>query len=59
MTDKMIHIRLPEELYRKFKVYCAMNDMSMVQQCTHILREFIKEQSEHVKIIKLEKNKGK
>lgn len=50
--DGMVHARLPEELMRKYKVFCAMNDLSMTQQTEHIIREFIKESNKTIKIIK-------
>lgn len=53
MADKFIRVRLNDELFRKYKVYCAMNDLSMTQQTEHIVREFIKCQNEKVKIINL------
>ncbi len=51
MSEKFIRIRLNEELFRKYKVYCAMNDLSMTQQTEHIVREFIKAQNDKIKII--------
>ncbi len=50
--DGMVRIRLPEELMIKYKVFCAMNDTSMTQQTEYIIREFIKENSKNIKIIK-------
>lgn len=55
MSDRTIRVRLSEELFRKYKVFCAINDMSMTQQTEHIVRVFIKEQGEQVKIIKIDK----
>ena len=49
---RIIRVRLTEELFRKYKVFCAINDLSMTQQTEHIVREFIKDQNELVKIIK-------
>jgi len=48
----MVHARLPEELMRKYKVFCAMNDMSITAQTEHIIREFIKNSATKIKIIK-------
>lgn len=53
MASKTIRVRLTDELFRKYKVFCAMNDMSMTQQTEHIVRIFIKEQNENIKIIKV------
>ncbi len=49
----IVRIRLPEELMKKYKVFCAMNNMNMTEQTEHILREYIKENSEKIKIIKI------
>lgn len=51
-----VRTRLPIELFRKFKVYCAMNNLSMTQQIEHIVRDFIKISGDKVKIIKIEKD---
>ena len=40
--ERIVRVRLSEDSFRKFKVYCAMNDMTMTQQIDHIVREFIK-----------------
>lgn len=53
---RIVRIKLPEELFLKYKVFCAMNDISMTQQTEHILREYIKEQNENIKIINIKKN---
>lgn len=54
MVYRSCRLQLPEELFMKYKVYCAMNDLSMTQQTEHIIREFIKIQNESIKIIKKE-----
>lgn len=51
MEARIIRIRLTEELFRKYKVLCAINDLSMTQQTENIVRNFIKEQGEVIKII--------
>lgn len=48
----IIRLALSHDLYRKFKVYCAMNDMSMTQQTTIVISQFIKDSEKDVKIIK-------
>lgn len=52
MAYTTVRLRLPDELLRKYKVYCAINNLSMTQQTEHIVREFIKLQGETIKIIK-------
>jgi len=56
MTERIIRVRLTEELFRKYKVFCAINDLSMTQQTERIVREFIKEQNNVVKIISITKS---
>lgn len=53
MNDDFIRIRLPHDLFRKYKVFCAINNLSMTQQTEHLVREFIKQQSEKIKIVNL------
>jgi hypothetical protein len=55
MDYKTVRLRLSDDLYRKYKVFCAINNLSMTQQTEHIVREYIKEQSEHIKIININK----
>ncbi len=55
MTERIIRVRLTEELFRKYKVFCAINDLSMTQQTERIVRKFIGEQNEDVKIINIKK----
>jgi len=49
--DRTIRVRLKEEQFRKYKVFCAINDVSMTDQTNKIVREFIEKQNEIVKII--------
>lgn len=55
MKLNLIRVRLPEELMKKYKVFCAISDMSMTQMTEHIVRDYIKSQNEIIKIIKIEK----
>jgi len=52
MADRYIRIRLKEEQFRKYKVLCAMDDVSMTDKTNQIVRQFIEEAGKHVKIIK-------
>lgn len=55
-TEKRtVRVRLREELFRKFKVYCAINDISLTDQVNKIVYKFIEEQSEEIKIINTKK----
>jgi hypothetical protein len=52
--DRTIRVRLKEEQFRKYKVFCAINDISMTDQTNKIVREFIEKQNNLVKIISLD-----
>ena len=52
MADRYIRIRLKEEQFRKYKVLCAIENVSMTQKTNEILRKHIEEQSKIVKVVK-------
>lgn len=54
MSDYIIRIRLKEENFRKYKVLCAIRNISMTDQTNEIVRNFIEEQSKNIKIVKIE-----
>jgi hypothetical protein len=56
MTSRIIRLKLTEEVFRKYKVYCAMSDVSMTDQTNRIVKKFVDEVQDQVKIINL---KGK
>lgn len=41
MVEKVIRIRIPNVLYKKFKIVCAQNDLSIPKQTAQIIRNFI------------------
>jgi hypothetical protein len=47
-----IRVRLNDDLFRKYKAFCAIDDISMTQQTQKIVSEFIRLQNEKIKIIK-------
>ncbi len=49
--DRTIRLRLKEEQFRKYKVFCAIHDISMTDQTNKIVREFIEKENEKIKII--------
>lgn len=51
MSERVIRVRIKEDLFRKYKVLCAINDISMTDQTMKIVSDFIKYQNENVKII--------
>jgi hypothetical protein len=54
MQKRSIRIVLNEANFRKYKVYCAIEDISMTDQTNILVDKFINEKSKEVKIIKME-----
>lgn len=44
--DKQLHIRLPEEVYKKLKVRCVHEDTSMQEYVAKLIAESLQEYSE-------------
>jgi hypothetical protein len=55
MQERMMRVRLKDEVFRKYKVYCAMNNLSLTEQTGLLVTKFVEEQQQEVKIIKIEK----
>jgi hypothetical protein len=53
--ERIIRIKLRDELFRKYKVYCAIENISMTEMTNIIVSEYINKQQENVKIFKVEK----
>lgn len=52
MTFRYIRIRLKEEQFRKYKVLCAIEDVSMTDKTNEIVRKFIEDSSQVVKVVR-------
>ena len=48
MTEKIIRIRMDDEVFKRFKVLCAEMDLSIPQQTKKLIEQFIKVQSENL-----------
>lgn len=46
MKERIVRIRVPEVLYKKYKVACAEKDLSLPKQTAELIRKFI-ETMEH------------
>jgi hypothetical protein len=57
MSHTIIRLRLTDQLFRKYKVMCAIENKSMTQITESIITDYVKKHSENIKIINLEKNK--
>lgn len=55
MEDRIIRVRLKDEVFRKYKVFCAINDITMTDQVNKLVRKFIEEQNESIKVVKVTK----
>lgn len=53
---RIIRIDLSEVDFRKYKVLCAIADVSMTKQTNVLIKHFIEESEKEVKIIRTDKN---
>ena len=51
MTDHFIRIRLKEDQFRRYKVLCAIENKSMTDKTNEIIRGYLDEQAQKVKVI--------
>ncbi len=55
MNEKhTIRIVLNEETFRKYKVFCAIANLSMTDQTNLIVQKFVKDAEMQIKIIKID-----
>ena len=52
---RIIRIQLTEDEFRKYKVYCAISDISMTIQTNRLIREFLKKMEKEIKVIHVDK----
>jgi hypothetical protein len=55
MEDRIIRVRLKDEVFRKYKVFCAINDITMTDQVNKLVKKFIEDQNEKIKVINVTK----
>lgn len=53
---KVVRIKVSESLFLKYKVYCAMQNISMTDQTNRLIDDFIKKGQEKIRIVKVEEN---
>lgn len=51
MEKRTIRVQLNEDHFRKFKVYCAINDISMTDQINKLVFDFIQDINKEIKIV--------
>lgn len=54
MEKRTIRIVLNEETFRKYKVFCAIANLSMTDQTNIIIKQFVDDQGKSIKIINVE-----
>lgn len=52
MIERIVRLRIPEVLYKKFKVLCAERDLSMPKQNAELIRKFVEIQEDNKRVIK-------
>ena len=53
MEKRVIRIKLSEADFKKYKVYCAISDISMTNQTNRLIKEFLVTCESEVKIVKI------
>jgi hypothetical protein len=51
MAYKFIRVRISSDLYRRFKVHCLENEVSIPKQMTEFVRKFMEVQDENKKLM--------
>lgn len=41
MKERIVRIRIPEVLFKKFKIVCAEKDLSIPKQTAELIRKFV------------------
>lgn len=51
MTEKMVRMRVPENLYKKYRIVCIDRGLSMPKQTAQLIRKFVEIDEENKKIM--------
>lgn len=51
MTYKFVRVRMPTEVWKKFKMHCIEMDVSIPKQMTELARKFVEIQDQNKKLI--------
>lgn len=49
--EKVVRIRVHPHLYKRYKVLCARNDLSVPKQTAALIRKFVEIQEENERLI--------
>lgn len=50
MEDKVIRLRMPTHLYKRYKVICIKKDLSLPKQTADLIRQFVDHLEEEIRI---------
>ena len=53
MENRIIRIRLKDDTFRKYKVYCAIADVSLTDQTNLLIKAYVEKTESEIKIIKV------
>ncbi len=57
MKERVVRIRIPEVLYKKYKLLCVEKDLSIPKQTAQLLRNFLEIQENNENLMKHIKNR--
>jgi|HubBroStandDraft_4_1064222.scaffolds.fasta_scaffold237766_2 hypothetical protein len=47
MKDRMVKMRIREDIYLRYRAFCALKDLSVPKQTTQLIEQFVKIQEEN------------
>lgn len=51
MAETFIRVRVPKEVFKKFKIYCIEMNVSVPKQMTELTRKFVEIQDHNKKLM--------
>lgn len=59
LKEHIVRIRISRHLYKRFKILCAVKDLSMPKQTAELIRKFVEVQEENdKKLSQIKSNNG-
>lgn len=52
MQEKVIRMRMPDALYKKYKLICVRKDLTMPKQTAQLIRKFVEIDEENERLMK-------
>lgn len=50
MIEKFVRFRIPEHLYKRYRVICIKKDLSMPKQTAELIRQFVENLEQEVRV---------